>query len=653
MKKNLLYIAFLSVALATVGCSDDFLENKKQYGVFDVSSLENEVQAGWYIDRLYFDFYSGYRGPSQNIVALWEDRSALTEEKGGISDLINETKELSSSDDCSQYYGLPPKSSLQANPYTRIRNCNFFISNIDKYGTNVSEEFKNTGKGQCYYLRAIQYFDLVRMYGGVPVTLTIDDPAAENQAIKFPRLTTSECVAQIVSDLDNAASLLPDKWNAANQGRISRAAALALKSRVLLTLASPLFNKDWDNASDSRWDDALAASLKAESELTTAGYGLYGSSAKEWNEMFTMDHGAKFCQEAVFVRLLSPNTSTAENNGWENSIRLKSQGGSGGIKAPKGMVDLFPMSDGSRPTAENGYDELKFFVNRDPRFYRTFAFSGSKWGFKGNVDATIWAYAWKYIKDDKELYAKADQDTHAQAFVRKMTNTQVDNTFQYSGTDIMEFRYAELILNIAECYAAKGDIVNSVKYLSKLRERVGIPSDNNYGLGTPADKYAALEAVLYERRVELAYEGKREHDIKRWMLYNDDAASGNNTCAKLGLTPLNGTCREGKTILYKEIVTESDPVADIRPVVSVDPDSNTFTADIDALADFYENNFILADNETPMDNDGKGNALNIGWRQRYYVWGLHRTPLTSNTWLTQTIGWADANGAQGTFDYQK
>ena len=148
MKKTLLYIAFLSVALATVGCSDDFLENKKQYGVFDVSSLENEVQAGWYIDRLYFDFYSGYRGPSQNIVALWEDRSALTEEKGGISDLINETKELSSSDDCSQYYGLPPKSSLQANPYTRIRNCNFFISNIDKYGTNVSEEFKNTGKGQ-------------------------------------------------------------------------------------------------------------------------------------------------------------------------------------------------------------------------------------------------------------------------------------------------------------------------------------------------------------------------------------------------------------------------------------------------------------------------------------------------------------------------
>ena len=79
----------------------------------------------------------------------------------------------------------------------------------------------------------------------------------------------------------------------------------------------------------------------------------------------------------------------------------------------------------------------------------------------------------------------------------------------YSGTEYFEYRYAELLLNIAECYAAKGDIGNAVNYLGKIRARVGIPAANNYGIGSLSSKYAALEACLYERRVELAYEGKR------------------------------------------------------------------------------------------------------------------------------------------------
>jgi hypothetical protein len=321
------------------------------------------------------------------------------------------------------------------------------------------------------------------------------------------------------------------------------------------------------------------------------------------------------------------------------------------------MIDLFPMADGSRPTVANGYNDFKFFLNRDPRFYRTFAFSGCKWGYKSNPTATVWGYRWQYTASGKTAFGYSDNnDVNSPAFVRKMSNTSMDNVFDYSGTDIFEYRYAELLLNIAECYAATNNVPKCVEYLSLIRKRVGIPSANNYGIGTLADKYAAIEACLYERRVELAYEGKRAMDIQRWMLYNDDASANNTTCAKLGISPINGTSRTGHYLEYKTTLTSNtDPLASARSTISVDPDATpaVFAQSLQDLASFYEQNFVLKDPATPMDNDGLGKALKIGWKQRYYIWGIHRTALTANSWLEQTIGWLDANNAQGTFDYQK
>ena len=120
-----------------------------------------------------------------------------------------------------------------------------------------------------------------------------------------------------------------------------------MKSRVLLTAASPLFNKDWDNAGSPKWQAALDAGLKAEIALTAAGYGLYGSTAKEWAEMAYVNDNS-FNKEAIIIQLLS-NTSTSSvgyNNSWENAVRPKEHNGGGGISVPKAMLDLFPLADG-------------------------------------------------------------------------------------------------------------------------------------------------------------------------------------------------------------------------------------------------------------------------------------------------------------------
>ncbi|WP_346238625.1 RagB/SusD family nutrient uptake outer membrane protein [Niabella insulamsoli] len=659
MKKIKIFAFLLISASFFTSCKQEFLEDMKSFDKYDESIFANEVLTGWYIDRLYYDYFSAYRSPILSLVGTYNDtRSRSTEEIGGtVTDYINSQKTLVNANQADGYFGSALAANPKNEPYTRIRTANFLLEKIDEKGQKLSEDFKNKARGQMYFLRALQYFELMRVYGGVPIVTEVEEAAADNPAIQHPRATPAEVVAQIVADLDMAATLLPATWGAADYGRFTSAAALAMKSRVLLTFASPLFNPDWDNPGNDRWQKALDAGLAAESALTAAGYGLYGSSAKDWAEMWYKNDNA-FNKEAIMVQLLSKSAASSgvNSNGWERSIRLTSQTGSGGISAPKEMIDLFPLADGSRPTAANGYDSAHFFMNRDPRFYRTFAFSGMKWPVKEvSVNSVVWMYRWVY-SGNRTGYSDGNQ-VNSPAVVRKMTNPPNASTVDglaYSGTDIMEYRYAELLLNIAECYAAKGDAGNTITYLGKIRARVGIPAANNYGLGSLSSRYAAIEAVLYERQVELAYEGKRYWDAQRWMLYNDDAGAGNTTCAKLGIAPINGKTRTGRHWQYKTTLSgNTDPLTAARGSIAVDPDASDFQTQLNNLKTFFDNNIVIVATDQPVDRDASGNPLFISYRQNYYISGLNSAALSLNPWLLQTIGWNDYSGSPGTFDYRQ
>lgn len=660
MKNKISYLLFFVVVVATASCKKKFLEDMKSYDKYDESIFTNEVQTGWYIDRLYNYYFASYRNPTQTVVGLYnDDRRNITEEIGGtINNYINPNKTLQLATEADSYYsgttGALP-ASITNNPYTRIRNANFLIEKIDGVGQALPEAFRKTARGQMYFFRALQYFDLVRIYGGVPIVTEVQKASAADESIKLPRAKTSEVFDQIIKDFDSAAALLPMKWATAgtDYGRFTGAAALAMKSRVLLTAASPLFNTDWDNPGNERWQKALIASLAAETALTANGFGNAINSAKDWAEV-TFKNDNAFNGEAIMAILLSNTTTTSAgiNSGWENSVRPKDHNGSGGISAPKGMLDLFPLADGSRPTEANGYVDTFFFENRDPRFYRTFAFSGSKWGIKNNANKATWLYRWRPSATGNPAYFGNNQ-VSSPAVVRKMSNPNADSTaFAFSGTDIFEYRYGELLLNIAECYAAKGDIGNCITYLSKIRQRVGIPAANNYGIGSLADRYAALEACLYERRVELAYEGKRFWDIQRWMLYADDAASGDDTNAKLGIPVINGTNRTGYYWQSKTF-TGSNPLTATDRNILIDPDNAaTFATEIAKLKTLYQGKLVMTPLDQAMDRDGT-TPVNILFRQNYYLSGLTATILSNNPWLLQTTGWKDYNGSMGTFNYKQ
>lgn len=665
MKTKLnIYITLGLVLVLGASCSDNFLEDMKPYGKYDDSFWKVQERVGNYVDNQYNEFYAAYKSPTATVMGSYTDTySKMTEELGGVQPLINPNNNYINSIDASGYYGLKIGAGLNqgSNPYGRIRECTILLQDIDVKGANLDKTFRDQAKGQMYYMRAMQYFDLMRIYGGVPIVTTVEDAAVDNPAIQLPRAKVSEVVAQIVKDLDMAASLLPANWPASNYGRFTRGAALAQKSRVLLTFASPLFNKNWDG-SNERWQAALNAGLAAETQLTQDGYGLYGSSAKDWESMFYIRDNAPI-SEAITIQLCgiaSADLTLNINNSWEKAIRVAGQGGSagsGGVAAPKEMIDLFPMADGKRPTAAT-YNDFTFFVNRDPRFYRTFAFSGVRWPYKENTTSVVWTYRW-LDSANKPYFSDGNTGASSPAIVRKMSNTTVTNggTLNYgqSGTDIMEYRYAELLLNIAECYAALGQTANTLAYLGKIRARVGIPSANNYGIGTLADKYAAIEACLYERRVELAYEGKRYWDVQRWMLYADASLPGiaGGTVSKLRLTAINGTQRTGNYLESKTKGTATvDPLATLRASQAADPDSPNFQTQLTALATFYNANFVRTALITPLDNVS-GTPATIKFNPNYYISGLNTTAFTSNPWLLQTLGWNDNLGSAGTFNYQE
>lgn len=274
MKKNRILIAIAAVSMMITSCKKDFLEEKRDLTGVNEEVFQDPVLAQAYVDYVYGLFLA----PHNSQALAWElatgnyDFSRTTDEFGGETNWNKVWPNISYTNaHALGYFGTKISTSIGNNTWTRMKQINIFLEQVDKYA--LPDAVKNPLKGQLYYWRAWQYFDLVRLYGGVPLVLQPQDPiGAVEGTLEVPRSSTSATFAQIEADLDKAISLLPGKWDGANWGRITSGGAAALKGRALLTYASPQFNRADDRA---RYQKAYDANLAAKTLLEANGFGLY------------------------------------------------------------------------------------------------------------------------------------------------------------------------------------------------------------------------------------------------------------------------------------------------------------------------------------------------------------------------------------------
>lgn len=733
---SLALLAVSATCFTTTGCSDDFLREKKVYGSYGTSTVYESYEAAKSrVDYLYQCLLPSATGGSSNTditsAGGSDDFSKCTEEYGGYS-IYNDPANILTYNNDKFIDFFYVKNDVDS-PYGRIRECNDVIEGVTNSQTLTVQQ-KNELLGQALFFRAWRYYLLVKIYGGVPIVDHVQNPIigdGKGENLIIPRSSTKDCIKFICDDLEQAKNLLPARWesDANDFGRVTAGTALALEGRAKLLYASPLFNRADDQ---QRWEDAYLTNLEAINKLKEGNFGLVyeanggEKNAMNWAKMFATYTGGESdnqnaLSEAVFVTLynnVSPidHEQVEKYNSWEQGIRPANVLGTGGKQPTAEIVDLFPMADGKKPgLSEYGYNKELFFMNRDPRFYRTFAFPGVEWKFNsGSVNFTedlkdvcpvdkytsgnnyqLWNYCWydnaEDINDNSKSGYAADKlgSKNAGIYVRKRSDDYSFGTnlykfnavasgntkgFGQSASPWMEIRYTEVLLNYAEAACGAGHYPEAYQALKDIRKRVGYTEDKNYGLDASIanDRAKLFEAILYERQIELAFEGKRFDDMRRWMLFDGGVGQealkpswkltgfGGNTCTYLGVEPMNGKRRHRIEIYVKDSIAEKkddkDPLQDIsRPKaltltekIQEESDGSIQNSTVQGLVDFYRTYFKRKD----ISTDGNNDEIYPTFRPEYYFLGFKINAQQTNATLLQTVGWTDFThgGGNGTFD---
>ncbi|KJD34781.1 hypothetical protein PK35_00670 [Tamlana nanhaiensis] len=647
-KINILFFLFASALV--VSCSTDFIEEKKNFQKVDVEIYQYESLAINYVDYVYGLFL-----PDGNVnMSMWSkaarDNSNVpgtgnstifaraTDEISGEVDLNKEWAEISNlNDHCLKSLGTPIRTNPQNMSYTRIRYCNLYINNLDEY-SELDEDFENQILGQLYFWRAWQYYDLVRLYGGVPIVLEEQPLALDDPMNQTPRSSAADVIEQIVSDLEMSKELLENArpYTAGDAGRITPAAAAALKGRVLLLWASPLFNRQDDVA---RWQRAYDANLEAYNVCLESGKGL----DPDWKNMFFTDNGMESIFAFGFNNFAANSGGIQKNNYTEYDTRSIPQGGAANLVPTKNIMDAFPMSDGTAYDANGNLNH--FYRDRDPRFYHTFAYNGSIWPYKESPNYKHWSYYWfPLAADPSGPKIATNTPFHVSGiYLRKFTNDASSQTNMYrnNGDDYMEIRFAEVVLNLAESAIGISNFAEAKGYIGDVRSRAGVQNlDGQYGLASINTRDALFAAIINERKVEFAYENKRFFDLRRWMLFNDDFG----TCTRLNQDPIEGIRRQGYYTFAKSdessyYVGIPDPFkGSSAPVINRDatsyPDGvTTYEEYVDYL---YDNHFevVVKDEAIEARVD-----FTFKWYNEYYFFGIYQDLIESAPYLEQTEGW--------------
>ena len=424
-----------------------------------------------------------------------------------------------------------------------IRKANLGLENMDLM-TAATQEEKNTIKGQLLFFRGWLHFQLMQYFGGLPY---IDHAIAADQPMTLPRETCQACAEKAAKDFREAAELLPIDWDKSSVGRntlgkngfrINKITALAYEGKSLLWAASPLVKNCDDkmnvngNASTYDYDTNYAQqAAEAFGELLA----LVETGQTQYKLVDFADYSDLFY---TWNKNMLPPGSTENilrdipTDAWQNSHFgvFTEFGGSiltGGKAASQptanyvnyyGMKNGLPLDD-----PESGFDPTHPWKNRDPRFYHDIVYDGVK-VVEGAIEPDANRYANLYTGG---TYRDDINESRTGYLLYKFipmiaNNYDMGSTYNKLYIDVPYLRLADCYLMYAEACAAVGGATAKAKCsltaldaVNKIRERAGV-ADVNAKFTVNKDKF--MDEVRRERAVELAFEGHRFNDLRRWLL---------------------------------------------------------------------------------------------------------------------------------------
>jgi hypothetical protein len=489
MKTKNISLILLAAGMAALGaCKKDFLDTTPTSIITDAAVWGDSSLAEAYVTGRYIGVGGNNDGGKPGFGRSFEDAwmSSVTDESMVVWD--NNTWFV-------QQGALTPDrtgwmSDTWIRSYRSIREINFALANIDK--VPMSSYGKDRLKGELHFIRAYRYHDLIRNFGDVPLAgdrvYTLEDTNFDSLFVRKP---VQECIQYAVSELDNAAALMQNKKYPTGRG--SYEAALALKARLLLYAASPLYNKT--AGTTVQWAAAVTA---AKAVIDLNKFTLYN----DYKTLFTISGTS----EDIFERVYSP---TNEHTNLELVNGPNGYGGWGGNTPLQNLVDDYEMKDGSRFDWNNPVEKASPYQNRDPRFYASILYNGAPYRTR---TVETFRPGGKDSKDGNGNWNTSPTGYYVRKYINEANPVENPNQTAYQPWKYL--RYAEVLLNYAEAVNESAGPNNEVyKAVNAIRTRAGMPA-----LPAGLSKDSMTGRIRNERRIELAFEEHRYFDVRRWKI---------------------------------------------------------------------------------------------------------------------------------------
>lgn len=504
MKMKNIFGGMICLALLA-SCSDemDYHEYTNYDKDYVFTNFDNTVG---FITNIYGKLPDGFNPYSKGMLASACDEAEYSWKNGSVQDFTN-----------GAWSALNAKSDW-SNDYTAIRAANYFLAHKDecdfsdfKFNKDYDAQMLRFNRLQyeARYLRAFFYFNIVQKFGDVPFTTEV---LTEDEANALPRTPAKEVMDFIVKECNEIVNQLPADYStlgddaAANEtGRVNKLTVLALKARTLLYEASPLFNTN--NDKELYHQAALASKAVIDS------CGKYGVKLGKYSDLWGANNWST--KEVIFARRIG-STNSPEYNNYPRGI----ENGNGGNCPTQTLVDAYEMKSTGKLWNEDGsgYDAANPYSGRDPRFGMTIAVNGEKKWPSYNGDALETYYGGK---NGEPIVGATPTGYYLKKYLDGANNISSTNSTNSAHAWIM-FRLGEFYLDYAEAafkYLGSADAVSADLPMS-AREAVNVIR-NRTDVKMPALPQGLSNDDFWkkyenERMVELAFEGHRFYDVRRW-----------------------------------------------------------------------------------------------------------------------------------------